>query len=191
MMEMRLPYPVVHIKELLTGFLNGRPDRKKAYLYALYAAIPLAVLAAGLTMYGSYASVKKAVQSKKKEVAVMASLKADYMGKKTVLDMVAQRAAEPGDSPVSAIEEIAKRTGIKERVASVKPLEDVPSPGYTDKPVEVRLEAVDLNQLVNFIYQAEAGSKLMVVRELSMKSRFENPDLLDVTMKVSLVTKGM
>src|SRR4030067_2760170 len=148
MMEMRLPYPVVHIKEPVTGFLNGRPDRKKAYLYALYAAIPLAVLAAVLTMYGSYASVKKAVQSKKKEVAVMASLKADYMGKKTVLDMVAQRAAEPGDSPVSAIEEIAKRTGIKERVASGKPLEEAPSPGCTDKPVEERVGGGDLSHLV-------------------------------------------
>ena len=42
---------------------------------------------------------------------------------------------------------------------------------------------------MNFIYHAEAGPVLMVVRELSMKSRFENPDLLDVTMKVSLVTK--
>jgi hypothetical protein len=121
----------------------------------------------------------------------MASMKADYIGKKAVLDRFAQRAADSGVSPVSAIEEIAKRTGIKERVASVKPLEEVSSPGYTDKPVEVRLEAVDLNQLVNFIYHGEAGPALMVVRELSMKSRFENPDLLDVTMKVSLVTKGM
>lgn len=190
-MEMRLPYQVVHMKEVITGFLNKRPDRKKAYLYAIYAVIPLALLAAGLTFYGSYASVKKAVQTKKKEVAVMASLKTDYIGKKTVLDSVSQRAAEAGASPVSAIEEIAKRTGIKERIASVKPLEETHSPGYIDKPAEVRLEAVDLNQLVNFIYYAEAGPALMVVRELSMKSRFENPDLLDVTMKVSLVTRGM
>lgn len=189
-MEMRMPYPVIHLKELMAGFLKGSPDRKKAYLYAIYVIVPLALLAAGLTLYGSYSSVKKAVQAKKKEVAVMATMKADYIGKKAVLDAVAQRAADSGTSPVSAIEDIAKKTGIKERVASVKPLEEVPSPGYIDKPVEVRLEAVNLNQLVNFIYHGEAGPVLMVVRELSMKSRFENPDLLDVTMKVSLVTKG-
>jgi hypothetical protein len=191
MMEMRLPYPVMHLKEVMTGFLKGRPDRKKAYLYAIYAIIPLALLAGGLTLYGSYASVRKAVEAKKKEIGVMATLKADYIGKKTALDTLSQRAAESGESPVSAIEEIAKRTGIKERVASVKPLEERPSPGYIDKPAEVRLEAVDLNQLVNFLYHAESGGKLMVVRELSMKSRFEDPDLLDVTMEVSLVTRGM
>jgi len=190
MMEMRLPYHVVHMKEFMSGFLKKSPGRKKAYLYAVYAAVPLALLAGGLTLYGSYASVKKAVEAKKKEVALMATLKAEYAGKKAVLDMISQRAGEQGESPVAAIEEIARRTGIKDRVASVKPLEEKPSPGYMDKPAEVRLEAVDLNQLVNFLYHAESGGKLMVVRELSMKSRFEDPDLLDVTMKVSFVTRG-
>ncbi len=189
-MEMRLPYHVMHMKEFMSGFLKKTPGRRKAYLYAIYAGIPLALLAAGLTLYGSYASVRKAVEAKKNEVAVMASLKAEYAGKKAVLDMISQRAGEQSESPVPAIEEIARRTGIRDRVASVKPLEEKPSPGYIDKPVEVRLEAIDLNQLVNFLYHAESGGKLMVVRELSLKARFEDPDLLDATMKVSFVTRG-
>lgn len=187
---MRLPYQLLHAREFMNGFFKGK-DRKKAYLYALYIIIPITVLAAGFSLYGSYASVKKALNAKKREMAAMATLKADYIGKKAVLDAVSQRAASMDESPVTAIEEIAKRTGVRDRVASVKPLDEKNSPGYIDKPVEVRLEAVDLNHLVNFIYQAEAGPKLLVVRELAMKSRFEDPDLLDVTMKVSLVTRGM
>lgn len=188
-MEMRLPYQVLHFKEFINGLRKG-PDRKKAYLYAVYVIAPIALLAAGLTLYGSYNSTKKATGAKKRELAAMAALKADYLGKKSMLDALSQRAASPEEAPSAAIEEIAKRTGMKDRIASIKPLEEKSSGGYIDKPVEVRLEGVDLNHLVNFIYQAEAGPKLMVVRELSMKSRFEDPDLLDVTMRVSLVTKG-
>lgn len=189
-MEMRLPYQVLHFREFLNGLKNG-PDRKKAYLYAVYVIVPLALLAAGLTLYGSYNSTKKAMNAKKKELAAMAALKADYLGKKAMLDAVSQRAASSEEAPVGAIEEIAKRTGVKDRIASIKPLEEKSSPGYVDKPVEVRLEGIDLNHLVNFIYQAEAGPKLMVVRDISMKSRFEDSNLLDVTMKISLITKGV
>lgn len=185
---MRIPYQVLHAKEFLNGLMKGK-DKKKAYLYAIYIAVPIAVLVAGFTLYGSYLTTKKAMNAKKREMVTMATLKADYLNKKAILDAVSQKAASSGESPVAAIEEIAKRTGMKDKVASVKPLEEKTSPGYTDKPVEVRLEAVDLNHLVNFIYQAESGQKLMVVRDLAMKSRFENPDLLDVTMKVSLVTR--
>lgn len=189
-MEMRLPYHVLHFREFLNGLRKG-PDRKKAYLYAVYVIVPVALLVAGLTLYGSYNSAKKAMNAKKKELSAMAVLKTGYLGKKAALDAVSQRAAAAGEAPAAAIEEIAKRTGVKDRIASLKPLEEKSTPGYVDKPVEVRLEGVDLNHLVNFIYQAEAGPKLMVVRELSMKARFEDPDLLDVTMKISLVTRGM
>lgn len=185
-----MPYQLLHAKDFLNGLLKGK-DRKKAYLYAVYVIVPMTVLVAGFTLYGSYSATKKAMNAKKREIAAMAALKADYIGKKALLDAVSQRAASMNESPVAAIEEIAKRTGMKDRVASVRPLEEKTSAGYTDKPVEVKLEAVDLNRLVNFIYQAESGPKLMVVRELSMKSRFEDPDLLDVTLRVSLVTKGM
>lgn len=189
-MRMRLPYQLSHAKEFFNGLMKGK-DRKKAYLYAIYIIVPIALLVAGVTLYGSYNATKKATNAKKRELATMAALKADYLGKKAMLDAVSQRAATQGESPVAAVEEIAKRTGMKEKVASVKPLEEKNSPGYTDKPVEVKLQAVDLNHLVNFLYQAEYGPKLMVVRDLSMKARFEDPDLLDVTMRVSLVTRGM
>lgn len=187
-MEMRLSYRITHAWEIIDGLLKG-PDRKKAYLYGACAAIAVALLAAGGSLYGSYGSAKKAVDARKRDMVTMAALKAEYSAKKASLDALAARAAPQGSSPAAALEEVARRTGA--RLASVKPLEEMPSQEYIDKPAEVRLEAIDLNRLVNFIYQAESGPALMVVRELSMKSRFDNPDLLDVTMKISLVTRGM
>lgn len=164
-------------------------DRKKAYRYAAYIAVPIAVVMLALFFYGRYADLKRSAAAASRDLAAMEALRGEYLSKKSLLDSLAAKAAPSGESAVAAIEGIAKRTGISGKIKSIKPLEEKADAGYAESPVEARLEGVDMNELVNFLYQAERGEKLIIVKEISIKERFEDRDLVDVVLRASLITK--
>lgn len=174
----------------IKGLFSGSVDRKKASRLALYLILPLALLLASFVFYGRYASLKKAVEVKKADLKRFSALREDYLKKKTAVDAISVKAAPPGVSNVAVMEALARRIGVKDKIASIKPLEEKLLPGYIDKGLEVKLEGMDLNELINLLYQAEANDYLITVTEFSMKSRFENPDLLDVTLKASFISRA-
>ncbi|MBW7956487.1 MAG: type 4a pilus biogenesis protein PilO [Deltaproteobacteria bacterium] len=164
-------------------------DRKKAYRYAACIAVPIAVIILALFFYGRYADLKRSAVAASRDLASMEALRGEYLTKKSVLDSMAAKAAPSGESAVAVVEGIARRTGISGKIKSIKPLEEKADAGYAESPVEARLEGVDMNELVNFLYQAEHGDRLVVVKELSIKERFEDRDLVDAVLRVSLISK--
>lgn len=183
----------MELRSALPAFLQGAAgldiDRKKAYRYAAYAAVPLMVLFLAILFYGRYADLKKSVGAASRDLAAMEALRGEYLVKKSILDSMAAKASPSGESAVAVTEGIARTTGISGKIKSIKPLEEKAEAGYAESPVEVRLEGVDMNQLVNFLYRAERGDRLVVVKELSIKERFENKDLLDVVLRASLISR--
>lgn len=183
----------MELRSALPAFLQGAAgldiNRKKAYRYAAYAAVPVIVLLLALVLYGRYTDLKRSVAAASRDIAAMETLRGEYLARKSVLDSMAAKAAPSGESAVAAVEGIAKGIGINGNIKSVKPLEEKAEAGFTESPVEVKLEGVDMNQLVNFLYQAERGDRLVVVKELSVKERFEDSDLVDVVLRVSLISK--
>ena len=177
-------------RHLLNNALKGGLDRRRAIRYALYAGVPIALVLAGFGLYGRYAHLKRAVAAGERNIAVMEAMKMEYIEKKAAFDAVASRMGAKTESPVAVVEELAKRTGTKERITSIKPLEEKSAAGYTDRPVEVKVESIDMNQLVNFFYQAANGERLVVIRDLTIKERFENRDLVDATFTASLVSRN-
>lgn len=185
-MEMRIAWT----REFVNSALRGGLDRKKALRYGLFAGLPIALLLAGFGLYGKYAELNRAVAAGERNIAIMEAMKMDYIQKKAEFDAVASRMGAASDSPVAIVEELAKRTGTKELITSIKPLEEKTSSGYTDRPVEIKVESIDMNQLVNFFYQAANGDRLVVIRDLTIKERFENRDLVDATFTASLVSRN-
>lgn len=140
-----------------------------------------------ISALGGFSSMKRRVTSAKAELASFESLGTDYLSKRSAVDAVARRAVVTG-SPVSAveiIEDLVRGVGVSGGVASMKPAGERTIDGYTERTVEFTIERVDLNQLINLMYMIDNGRALLVVREFSMKNRFEQPDLLDVTIRLS------
>ena len=57
-----------------------------------------------------------------------------------------------------------------------------------EETAEVQMEKVNLNELVNIFYKLENAPLLLSIQKVALKKSFEKPDLLDVTMTVSLFT---
>ncbi len=148
-------------------------------------------LAIGYWASGRYISASRMAYAKRADLAKFRSVEEEYLKKKALIETKARKAyaSDGAESAVAAIEKIGTRAGVKESLTSLKPLEEKESAGYTEKGVEVRLERIGLNQLVNLLYLIENNRGLFVIKEFSMKTRFEDPNLLDVSMKVVRLVK--
>jgi len=85
------------------------------------------------------------------------------------------------------LEDIGRKIGIREKITVLKPLEERTIRGYMERGVETKINGIDINQLINLLYRIENHSALLIIKEFSMKSRFDNPDLVDITIKTSLI----
>jgi general secretion pathway protein M len=166
---------------------------RQTLAYILAALIVLVVAVSGsLFTAGRYARVKRMAAVKRQEHGEFMRLKREFLIKKNAMDSTLRKAyvSAEGRSAIAVVEEIGAMVGVKERITSLKPLARVAEMGFTVSGVEVRIERMDLNQLVNFLYLIENHRTLLVIKEFRLKSRFEDPDYLDVTLKLSHLTKG-
>jgi hypothetical protein len=85
---------------------------------------------------------------------------------------------------VQAVDEIFDPLGLKEKIKSVKPL-DAKDP--KEERAEVSVGGLNMNEMVNLLYNTENSPMLLVIREIDLKSSFQDPTLLDMTMTLSLV----
>jgi len=168
--------------ELGTSAFSGK-NRTTAVVVAVAAVVCLALLYLGVSRY---ASVSSKASAKRAELVKFRSVEQEYVKKRSLIETKARRAYafDPTESTVATIERIGEKIGVKGSVASLKPLEEKESAGYTERGVELKLEKIDLNRLVNLLYLIENNRGLFVIKEFSMKARFEDPNLLDVSLKV-------
>ncbi len=182
----------MEIRDLLKkieGF--SKAGRKDAYIIIASCLVPLFILIGGYTAVSRYSAMKRTVAVKEASLRRFKSLEEEYLIKRSRLDSLTRKAPlTAGDSAVSLLEDTAKAIGINERVTSLKPLSEKQTSGYIEKEAEIKVEGIDLNQLVNFLYQIEANRFLLVTKEFSAKSRFDDPELLDIRLKVSFFSKS-
>jgi hypothetical protein len=92
---------------------------------------------------------------------------------------------ESSFSPLSFLEENAAKNRIKGNIAFIRPLASQEHKSqYREVPVEVKVEKVTLAQIIPFLAALEKSNHRLRIKRLSMKTRFSNPDLMDVTFLV-------
>jgi general secretion pathway protein M len=70
---------------------------------------------------------------------------------------------------------------IKDSNTSAPAIEDF----YNEKSVEVEIRKIPLNKIVDLLYKVQAGRSLLKVSNLRIRTRFDNPDLIDVNFRIS------
>ncbi|MGB5157903.1 hypothetical protein [Desulfobacterium sp. N47] len=94
------------------------------------------------------------------------------------------------DSIIHALDEVFLPLGIKGKIKSVKNLEERETEGrMNEKNAEVMLEQVSLNELVNIFYKIENVPMLLKINKVSIEKSFAFPELLDISMNISLFTE--
>lgn len=156
---------------------------------AVSIAAILAVAAFAVIGYVISAGPEKAVVSRESNLKEFNRLSHEYQKRQASLELLEKRLLTPqsGATTGALIEEIGRRIGLA--AASFKPLEDMTEKGNLKKGVEVKFDGITLNQTANLLYKIETHGNLLLIKDFSLRSRFNNQDLFDVTMTIFLVVR--
>ena len=92
-------------------------------------------------------------------------------------------AVRPDDSLTRLVDEI----GIKGKSSQIKPLKGEERQGGVEDAAEVRIEGLSANEVVNLLHKLEKGAKPVVIRKANLKSRYDDPSKIDVTLTMALL----
>ena len=86
----------------------------------------------------------------------------------------------------TTMEQLAEKAGIKERIENIKERAPTPSEMYDEVAADVRLTRITVPQLIDYLYSIENDpSHFLRIRQIQIKRRYDNKQLMDVSFKVS------
>lgn len=88
------------------------------------------------------------------------------------------------------LEETAANTGIRDQIVGMQPQPTVPMAGYQETSVEMRLDGMQLPQLLTLLAAVENAPALVQVKRLQITPRYDTPHLLQVTMRIASYEKS-
>ncbi|MFQ5543330.1 MAG: type II secretion system protein GspM [Nitrospiria bacterium] len=125
------------------------------------------------------------IPRKEKSLRELLRLKDDYLSFSKEIKVVEGRLPASGVfSPLSFLEEKAAKNQIRKQIAFIRPLTPKNHLAYREIPVEVKVENVTLRQIIPFLTAVEKTPHWLRIKRLSIKTRFSNPDIMDVTFLV-------
>jgi len=142
--------------------------------------------------YNLVSARKAALGARMRELNEFTALMKKYeAGQRTLLPLKKRLRGRAGvDSPVTVIEEIGASLGMKDKLSSFKDVEESVEQGYDIRGVEVSIKGVTLNQFVNLLYEIDRYPALLLVKEMDLKTGFEDNKLMDCRVKVLLVQRA-
>jgi general secretion pathway protein M len=81
--------------------------------------------------------------------------------------------------------QLAVQTGIKDRVTYMKPSPGIKkNGGYRISRVEIKLDAMTLDQLVTYLHGVETSENMVDVKKLSITKKDKTKGLISIVMQV-------
>jgi general secretion pathway protein M len=82
---------------------------------------------------------------------------------------------------------IIEEAGFKGKQVQIRSLKGDERGGVQEESAEVKIDGLTANELVNLLHRLEKGSKPIVMKKLLVKSRFDDPAKVDMTLTVALI----
>jgi hypothetical protein len=129
--------------------------------------------------------LSRLITQKEREFQELLLQKDDYQRLKAVEDEIVRRiSAGGGISPLSYLEQLAQKAGLREQLEQMKPLAPIPTPRYAITPVQLGLRGAGLQEVIAYLYAIENAPLPFQIKRLKMKSTPRAAGRLDVTMEI-------
>jgi general secretion pathway protein M len=83
------------------------------------------------------------------------------------------------------VEGLVGQIAAKENLVSMRPQPSASRENLVEESVEVRLEKIRLDQVIRLLYAVDTADALLQVKNLRLKTRFDDRTLFDATMTVA------
>lgn len=130
---------------------------------------------------------KKRIQ-RETDLVDMMGLKQRITEARSLSQRLANRlsATRPDDTPAKIVEE----TGIKGKSIRITPVKGEERGGFMEEAAEVKIEGLTANEAVNLLHRLEKGTRPVVIKKAIMRTRFDDPARLDLTLTVALLRQA-
>jgi len=183
----RFSFERLKIENLYNIYLGMTSREQTMALIAAAAVIILVVVIPVMVASSRIGRLERDVVEGRRQLRDVMRAIESYGRRRDHLDQMQRFFAGGFDSSISStLESIAEQHGMKDRIDSLKERAVAPSELFDEASVDVRLKRVRLEQLVGFLHAIEdQPDKLLRLKKLSIKSRFDNKQDLDVSFTVS------
>jgi general secretion pathway protein M len=125
------------------------------------------------------------LRSRQKEISL---LKGELEGLKNTVDAAeGRKSLVRVEGVVQAVDEVFRSLGLNQRVRSVKPLGTREKKFALEEEAEVQVEKVSMNEMTNIFYKIDTAPMALSIKKTTIKTSFDNPSLLNLTITVALV----
>lgn len=115
-------------------------------------------------------------------------LKNEYVLLKNRVDSVeGKKSTVKTEGIVQAIDEVFKSIGLAQKIKSVKPLNAKEKEFAFEEEADVQVERVSMNDMINIFHKIENAPMILSIKKTTMKTAFDSPTLLNITMTISLI----
>lgn len=135
------------------------------------------------------ARLKRAVRFKTEVLRDMKRLKIEYDALTKRAERQQQRyAGRPkGFTLFAFLDKLARETGIKDHIAYMKPSSSVQKNGPKTSLVEMKLQAITLEQLIKYLYGMETSDNMVVLKRASFVKKGKDQPAIDAVLQVETI----
>ena len=167
-------------------------ERTMLMIGGLITAISLLFVLAVDPLLTTLDRLDRQATKKQKESGELAMLAQEYAAKHARLTKAESRmpSADSGFSLLAFMEDAATTAHIRDRIAGMQPQMQVLVQGYQETAVDLRLEGVQLPEILALLMELERAPYDLHVRHFQVRPKFDNPMNLDATIRVLSYVKG-
>lgn len=171
---------------LLRRYRQDPEFRRKALIVAALAGLFILLLP-GFLWERSAERELAALKKKYNEFSLLAGEYRSLKGNISTIER--KKALTKTESIAQAIDDISQSLGMAGKVKSIKGTGTRKTQNQmSEETAEIKIEKLTINEMVQLIYKIENAPMILAMKTVVIKKSFENPQLLDVTMTVSLFT---
>jgi general secretion pathway protein M len=131
------------------------------------------------------ARLQSGVKAKEEALREMMRLNAEYQAYKgdsrEIQQLLAQR--RTGFTLFAFLEKAAGEAGVKENIEYMKPSTSKGTGPYKESMVEMKLEAITLNQLTQYLHRIESPGDLISIKRISIRENKKEAGYLDAVLQ--------
>ncbi len=174
----------------LRGFIDRREFSSRdirAFKIAAAALAIFALFSAYRAVFPGGSAVRSEVSQVRFQLNEMKSIKEEYRYSRDLLAKVSGSMKEEREALISVVEKVLVRNGIDRRSFSIKGT----NPSVRGKGIEreravlVKINKVPVPRVLNVLYTFQKSKTILRVSDLRIKTRFDNPNLSDVSFQLS------
>lgn len=163
--------------------LSGR--EQIMVLFMIIALIGMVVGFGGYFVNKDLTLKRKRIAAKTEKLEEIAALRQDYQRRLDEQKRLADEVrGNQGTRILSYLEGLSKKANLELQNASERQGEPTGSDLVKEEAAEVMVKNVTLDRLYEFLRQIEQGNRLVKVRRLKIKTRFDNKEMLDASITV-------